>query len=169
MDDYPRVRRRALWAARECAVHIAISRALRDSIAQYTGDASKLRVIPDGVDGDVFRPAQNGVRPIPNQILFAGTIRPVKGVDVLLAGMKAPNNWGPEYVKGFDAIYPELTAKYGVALYPFFLDGVALDPTLVQADGLHPTAAGVAVIVKRMLPDVEVLLEHIAQTKTAVK
>jgi acyl-CoA thioesterase-1 len=92
-----------------------------------------------------------------------------KGVDVLLAGMKAPNNWGPDYVKGFDAIYPELTAKYGVALYPFFLDGVALDPTLVQADGLHPTAAGVAVIVKRMLPDVEVLLEHIAQSKTAVK
>jgi len=92
-----------------------------------------------------------------------------KGVDVLLAGMKAPNNWGADYVKEFDAIYPDLAARYGVALYPFFLEGVALDQRLVQADGLHPTAAGVAEIVKRMLPDVEALLEHIAQRKTAGK
>jgi acyl-CoA thioesterase I len=92
-----------------------------------------------------------------------------KGVEVLFAGMKAPNNWGPEYVKGFNAIYPELAAKYGVALYPFFLEGVALDQRLVQPDGLHPTPAGVAAIVKRMLPDVEALLDRIAQRKTAGK
>ena len=92
-----------------------------------------------------------------------------KGVDVLLAGMKAPNNWGADYVNAFDAIYPDLAARYGVALYPFFLEGVALNQRLVQADGLHPTAAGVAEIVKRMLPDVEALLEHIAQRKTAGK
>ncbi len=92
-----------------------------------------------------------------------------KGVEVLLTGMRAPNNWGPDYVKSFDVIYPELAAKYGVALYPFFLEGVALDQRFVQADGLHPTAAGVAEIVKRMLPDVEMLLEHIVQRKTAGK
>jgi acyl-CoA thioesterase-1 len=92
-----------------------------------------------------------------------------KGVDVLLAGMKAPNNWGPAYTKDFDSIYPDLAAKYGVALYPFFLDGVALDPAFTQPDGLHPTAAGIAEIVKRILPDVETLVQHIAQRKTAAK
>jgi acyl-CoA thioesterase-1 len=90
-----------------------------------------------------------------------------KKLDVLIAGMKSPSNWGPEYVKSFDAIYPDLAAKYGAALYPFFLDGVALDPALVQADGLHPTAAGVAEIVKRMMPDVEALLDRIEKRKAA--
>lgn len=92
-----------------------------------------------------------------------------KGVDVLLAGMKAPNNWGPDYAKDFDSIYPDLAAKYGVALYPFFLDGVALDPAFTQSDGMHPTAAGIAEIVKRILPDAEALVQHIAQRKTAAK
>ena len=92
-----------------------------------------------------------------------------KGVDVLLAGMKSPNNWGPDYAKDFDAIYPDLAAKYGVALYPFFLDGVALDPAFTQSDGLHPTAAGIAEIVKRILPDFETFVQHIAQRKTAAK
>lgn len=90
-----------------------------------------------------------------------------KGVEVLLAGMKAPQNWGPDYARKFDAIYPDLAAKYQVALYPFFLDGVVLDPTLVQTDGLHPTAAGVGKIVERMLPDVEALIARIARRKTA--
>jgi acyl-CoA thioesterase I len=79
-------------------------------------------------------------------------------VKVLLIGMKAPNNWGPAYQQSFDAIYPALAKKFGVALYPFFLDGVALDPKLNQGDGLHPTAAGVAVIVGRIAPAVERLL-----------
>jgi acyl-CoA thioesterase-1 len=92
-----------------------------------------------------------------------------KDVDVLLAGMKSPSNWGPEYAKQFDAIYPELAAKYHTALYPFFLDGVALDRAFVQSDGLHPTAKGVAEIVKRMTPDVEAFLQHIRQHETAGK
>jgi acyl-CoA thioesterase-1 len=92
-----------------------------------------------------------------------------KGVDVLLAGMKAPNNWGPDYVKNFDTIYPDLAKKYDVMLYPFFLEGVALDPKYTQADGEHPTAAGVAEIVKRILPDAEALVQRITQRKTAAK
>jgi acyl-CoA thioesterase I len=92
-----------------------------------------------------------------------------KDVDVLLAGMKSPSNWGPEYAKQFDAIYPDLAAKYQVALYPFFLDGVALDRAFVQSDGLHPTAKGVAEIVKRMTPAVEAFLQHIQQHETAGK
>jgi acyl-CoA thioesterase I len=77
---------------------------------------------------------------------------------VLLLGMQAASNWGAEYKKSFDAIYPALAEKYAVPLYPFFLDGVALDPKLNQGDGLHPTAAGVAVIVGRTAPAVERLL-----------
>jgi acyl-CoA thioesterase-1 len=82
---------------------------------------------------------------------------------VLLAGMRAPRNLGPEYVGEFDAVFPRLAAKHGVALYPFFLDGVALDPALNQRDGIHPNAAGVAVIVERIIPALEPLLEAAAQ------
>ena len=80
-------------------------------------------------------------------------------VKVLLAGMRAPANWGSQYQTEFDAIYPRLAAKYGVPLYPFFLDGVALDPSLNQADGLHPSARGVDVIVDRIAPAVEHLID----------
>jgi acyl-CoA thioesterase-1 len=84
-------------------------------------------------------------------------------IKVLLIGMKAPGNWGPDYQKTFDAIYPDLAKKYGVPLYPFFLDGVVLDEKLNQGDGLHPTAAGVEVIVGKIAPMVEGLLGKKAQ------
>ena len=90
-------------------------------------------------------------------------------IPVLLAGMKAPGNWGADYVKNFDAIYPDLAAKYKVPLYPFFLDGVALNPALVLADGLHPTAAGVAEIVKRIMPQAEALLARAEDKKATAK
>lgn len=79
-------------------------------------------------------------------------------IKTLLLGMKAPANWGADYSRAFDAIYPKLAAKWQVPLYPFFLAGVALDPKFTQADGLHPNAAGVAVIVARMAPAVEKLI-----------
>lgn len=81
------------------------------------------------------------------------------GVAVLLAGMLAPRNLGADYARDFDAVYPDLAARHDVALYPFFLDGVALQPDLNQADGIHPNAAGVAIIVGRILPDVVRLLD----------
>jgi acyl-CoA thioesterase-1 len=81
-------------------------------------------------------------------------------VKVLLIGMRSSSNWGADYQKRFDAIYPALAQKYDVPLYPFFLDGVALDPKLNQADMLHPNPAGVAVIVTRIAPAVEKLLGH---------
>jgi acyl-CoA thioesterase-1 len=80
------------------------------------------------------------------------------GKPVLLVGMRAAPNLGADYGRTFEAIYPELAKSYGAILYPFFLDGVAGDPKLNQPDGLHPTAAGVAVIVQRILPAVEELL-----------
>lgn len=76
-------------------------------------------------------------------------------IRVLLAGMMAPPNRGREYTGEFDGIYPKLAKKHGVALYPFFLDGVALDAKLKQGDAMHPNAAGVEVIVKRILPYVK--------------
>ncbi len=73
-------------------------------------------------------------------------------IPVLLVGMKAPRNLGAEYAAQFDPIYPRLAAQYGALLYPFMLDGVAMDPRLNQADGIHPNPAGVKIIVARMLP-----------------
>lgn len=79
-------------------------------------------------------------------------------VPVLLLGMKAPRNLGPEYEKAFDPIYPKLAKEYGVLLYPFVLDGVVLNPKLNQADGIHPNPAGVKIIVDRMFPYVRKLV-----------
>ncbi|HWE76406.1 MAG TPA: arylesterase [Stellaceae bacterium] len=79
-------------------------------------------------------------------------------VRVLLLGMRSSSNWGTDYRKSFDAIYPALAEKYDMPLYSFFLDGVALDPKLNQPDMLHPNPAGVAVIVGRIAPAVEKLL-----------
>jgi acyl-CoA thioesterase-1 len=86
-----------------------------------------------------------------------------KKVPVLLAGMRAPPNLGPEYQAQFDGMYERLAARHGARLYPFFLEGVAADPGLNQADGMHPNPAGVDVIVTRMLPDVEQLLAQASQ------
>jgi len=75
-----------------------------------------------------------------------------KKLPVLLAGIYAPPNLGREYASEFNRIYPELAAQYDAVLYPFFLDGVAARPELNQADGVHPNAAGVAVLVQRITP-----------------
>ncbi len=79
-------------------------------------------------------------------------------IPVLLLGMRAPRNLGPEYGAQFDPIYPKLARKYDIALYPFVLDGVALNPKLNQPDGMHPNPAGVKIIVGRLLPYVKKLI-----------
>lgn len=81
-------------------------------------------------------------------------------IPVLLAGMRAPPNMGPRYGKAFDGIYPDLARRHGVALYPFFLEGVASRRSLNQIDGIHPNAAGVEVIVAAMVPYVLDLLDR---------
>jgi acyl-CoA thioesterase I len=90
-----------------------------------------------------------------------------RGVEVLLTGMRAPRNLGPDYVRAFDAIFPELAATHGVPLYPFFLDGVATDPKLNQGDGIHPNAEGVDIIVARILPKVEDLLIRVRAKRSS--
>ncbi len=82
-------------------------------------------------------------------------------IPALLTGMKAPRNLGRDYAAAFDPIYPRLAKKYAVVFYPFFLDGVAANLALNQEDGIHPNAAGVKLIVERMLPSVEQLLARV--------
>jgi len=88
LDDYPRVRKLALNAARSSAYHIAVSQAVRRSIAHYTGESDRLRVIPVGVDTDIFTPLPVGQQPDPESILYVGRIHETKGVDVLLHAIR---------------------------------------------------------------------------------
>jgi len=85
-----------------------------------------------------------------------------RDIAVLLTGMLAPPNMGQDYEAAFNGIYPELEKKHNVPLYPFFLDGVVADPKLNQADGIHPNAAGTAVIIERLSPVVDKLVRAYA-------
>jgi acyl-CoA thioesterase-1 len=120
--------------------------------------------VPDDTDAVVLELGANdalrGIDPAQTRANLDAVLRRLaaRKLPVLLAGMRAPPNMGGDYVKAFDAIYPALAAAYGVGLYPFFLDGVAGQRGLNQGDGIHPTAAGVAVIVAKILPQVEELV-----------
>lgn len=81
-----------------------------------------------------------------------------RGLPVLLAGMKAPRNLGPEYIAAYDPIFPALAKKHGVLFFPFFLEGVAAQPKLNQKDGIHPNEQGTQVIVRNILPQAEKLV-----------
>lgn len=84
---------------------------------------------------------------------------------VLLAGMRAPPNMGPDYVRRFDAIYPDLAHRHDVMLYPFFLESVAAVAALNQGDGIHPTAAGIDLIVRGLLPQAEDLVRRAMEAR----
>jgi acyl-CoA thioesterase-1 len=90
-----------------------------------------------------------------------------RGIAVLFTGMKSPRNLGPDYVAAFDAIYPALAKKHNVLFYPFFLEGVAANLKLNQADGIHPNEDGTQVIVKGILPLAEKLVAKIAAKPAA--
>jgi acyl-CoA thioesterase-1 len=101
--------------------------------------------------------ANDGLRALPpeqmeqNLAAIVGRLQ-ADGVAVLLAGMRAPPNLGRSYGEAFERVFSRVAERHDVPLYPFFLDGVAGDPALNQGDGIHPTAAGIAVIVERILP-----------------
>jgi acyl-CoA thioesterase-1 len=86
-----------------------------------------------------------------------------RGIAVMLCGMLAPPNYGADFAARFNTIYPDIAKSSGVPLYPFFLEGVAADAKLNQADGMHPTAEGVDIIVKNILPTVEAFLGPISR------
>lgn len=120
--------------------------------------------VPEGTDAVILELGANdmlrGIDPAVTRRALEEIVRRLteRHIPVLLAGMLAAPNLGPDYAKAFDAIFPDLAAKYDLLLYPFFLDGVVADPKLNQQDGLHPTAAGVDKIVAGILPKAEELV-----------
>jgi acyl-CoA thioesterase I len=122
--------------------------------------------VPDGTDAVVLELGANDALRGLDPKLTKGALDTIlrklgdRHIAVLVAGMRAPRNMGADYVRDFDAIYPALASTHQVVFYPFFLDGVAADPKLNQGDGLHPNAAGVDVIVARILPRVEELISR---------
>jgi len=120
--------------------------------------------VPEGTQGVIVElganDAMRGTDPAVTRAALADILKRLKarGVAVLLCGMLAPPNYGSDYSARFNAIYPDLAQAFGVPLYPFFLEGVATEARLNQADGIHPTAEGVDVIVKNILPTVQAFL-----------
>ena len=124
--------------------------------------------VPDGTDGVIVELGANdalrGIDPDLARAALADIVQRLKArkIPVMLCGMLAPPNYGADYAARFNSIYPDLAKKFDVPLYPFFLDGVAADAKLNQADGIHPTAAGVDIIVGNIMPTVEAFLGTIA-------
>jgi acyl-CoA thioesterase-1 len=124
--------------------------------------------VPEGTDAVILELGANdalrGTDPKVTRAALTDILARLKArkVAVLLCGMLAPPNYGSDYSARFNAIYPDLAKSFGVPLYPFFLEGVAADARLNQADGMHPTAEGVDVIVKNILPSVEAFLGAIS-------
>jgi acyl-CoA thioesterase-1 len=123
--------------------------------------------VPEGTEAVILELGANdmlrGVSPKVTRAALDKIIERLKArkIEVLLCGMLAARNFGPDYAKEFDAIYPELATAHDVLLYPFFLDGIAGDRKLNKPDGLHPTADGVAVIVRGIVPKVEELVARV--------
>jgi acyl-CoA thioesterase-1 len=124
--------------------------------------------VPEGTEAVILELGANdalrGVDPKVTRAALTDILTRLKArkIAVLLCGMYAPPNYGAEYAASFNAIYPDLAGQFGVPLYPFFLEGVATQAKLNQPDGLHPTAEGIDVIVKNILPTVEAFLGAIS-------
>jgi acyl-CoA thioesterase I len=158
-------RLQAALAAKGIAVEIANAGVSGDTAA--AGLARLDWSVPPGTDAVILELGANdmlrGLKPQATRDTLDAILRRLteRHIAVLLCGMRAAPNLGPDYGQSFERIYPELAAKYGVPLYPFFLDGVAADLSHTQPDGLHPNAAGVNVIVAHILPKVEELIARV--------
>jgi acyl-CoA thioesterase-1 len=134
-----------------------------DGLARYDW------AVPAGTDALIVELGANdmlrGLDPAGAKISLAAILTRARAAHIatLLTGLRAAPNMGADYQGRFDAIYPDLAKSFGVALYPFFLDGIAADPKLNQKDGLHPTHEGVEKIVANILPAVEALMAGVKQ------
>src|SRR5277367_200601 len=163
-------RLQAALAAKGVAVEIANAGVSGDTAS---GGLARLDwSVPEGTDAVILELGANdalrGTDPKLTRSALSDILTRLKArrVAVLLCGMMAPPNYGSDYSARFNAIYPELAKSFGVPLYPFFLEGVAGDAKLNQADGLHPTAEGVDVIVKNILPAVQAFLGAISAQRS---
>ncbi|HEV7320280.1 MAG TPA: arylesterase [Ensifer sp.] len=127
--------------------------------------------VPDGTKGVILELGANdalrGIAPEETRKNIEAMIVRLteRGIAVLLAGMMAPPNMGADYAARFNPIYPELAQKYGLELYPFFLDGVVTEAKLKLDDGMHPNGDGVGVMVDKALPVVERFLTKLNKTE----
>ena len=127
--------------------------------------------IPEGTDAVILElganDAMRGTDPKVTRAALSDILTRLKArkIAVLLCGMLAPPNYGADYAARFNSIYPHLAKQFDVPLYPFFLEGVAADAKLNQADGIHPTAAGVHIIVNNIMPTVEAFLGTISEQR----
>ncbi|WP_187435827.1 arylesterase [Bradyrhizobium hipponense] len=127
--------------------------------------------VPEGTEGVIVELGANdalrGIDPDLTRAALTDIVTRLQArkIAVMLCGMLAPPNYGADYAARFNSIYPDLAKKFDVPLYPFFLDGVAADAKLNQADGIHPTAAGVDIIVGNIMPTVEAFLRNISEQR----
>lgn len=165
----------------DSAFPVRLQKALRDKGIQVdvlnagvsgdTSSAGRDRLdwsIPEGTEAVIVELGANdalrGIDPAVTKAALEDIIKKLQArkISVMLAGMYAPRNYGPDYAAKFDPIYPNLAKAYNVPLYPFFLDGVAGEAKLNLPDGLHPTAEGIDKIVAGILPSVEAFLQTIS-------
>lgn len=160
-DSFPARLQKALVAK---GVDVKISNAGVSGDTAADGLARFDWSIPEGTDAVILELGANdalrGIDPAATRKALVGILERLRErrIPVLICGMLAPRNLGTAYTTRFDGIFPELAKAYNALLYPFFLQGVAVDPALNQGDGLHPNPAGVDVIVSRILPKVEELI-----------
>jgi acyl-CoA thioesterase I len=160
-------------ALRDKGIDIDISNA---GVSGDTASGGRDRLdwsVPEGTDAVIVELGANdalrGLDPTVTRAALTDIVKRLKarGIAVMLCGMVAPPNYGSDYAARFNTIYPDLAKQFDVPLYPFFLAGVAADRRLNQADGIHPTAEGVDIIVSSILPNVETFLGVIAEQRSS--
>ena len=156
---------------RDKGVNIDISNA---GVSGDTASGGRDRLdwsVPEGTDAVVVELGANdalrGLDPAVTRAALTDIVKRLKarGIAVMLCGMVAPPYYGSEYAARFNTIYPDLAREFDVPLYPFFLAGVAANKKLNQADGIHPTAEGVDIIVNSILPSVETFVGSIGEQR----
>jgi acyl-CoA thioesterase-1 len=169
-DAFPAQLERAL-GARGHTVEIINAGVSGDTTA---GGLERLKwAIPEATDAVILELGANdalrGLEPARAKANLEKIIVELKsnGIEVLLAGMRAPRNLGGNYSAAFDAIYPELASTHALLLYPFFLDGIAFEAKFNLGDGIHPNGSGVAEITRRILPRVEQLIDRVRNKRAA--
>ena len=157
-DAFPAKLQKAL---KDKGIHVEMTNA---GVSGDTASGGRDRLdwsVPDGTQAVIVELGANdalrGIDPAVTRAALSDILTRLKArnIAVMLCGMLAPPNYGRDYAERFNAIYPDLAKSFGVPLYPFFLDGVAADAKLNQADGIHPTTQGVNIIVGNIMPAVE--------------